>query len=385
MKEKSSRPRIHSMDSMRGLASLQVVLAHSFMMTIGFYNSYISSHVFQDSIALNALTFTPLHFLWAGHEAVIFFFVMSGFVVSIPYYEDNHSNYQSFFIKRIFRIYFPYLVALSFGFLLNSIFNGHARIQNLSPWFNDIFISPITPQDYFDFIVLLKGNFHNVVTSLWSLPVEIKLSLLIPFLIIPIKRLNTIASVLLPFINITFYHIGKRLGLEQFWPDFTLFYYFTFFLTGTVLAKYFVDILVFANSLRKSALFTILSLSICLYISKWLVIYFPENFKGLLYRIPFDYLITFSSVLILILGMSSKFSQVLNKKYLVELGKISFSLYLIHPIIISSIGFTLGNIVPLYFLVPLAIMLSLLASIPFHYMVELPLQKFGRLLGDKLN
>ena len=43
----------------------------------------------------------------AGHEAVIFFFVLSGFVLSIPFYR-RFVPYTPWIIKRCCRIYLPY-------------------------------------------------------------------------------------------------------------------------------------------------------------------------------------------------------------------------------------------------------------------------------------
>ncbi len=382
--EKSSLPRIHSMDSMRGLASLQVLLHHSLCITVGFYTAYIAPSPSENSILIDTFTFSPLHFLWAGHEAVIFFFVMSGFVLSIPYYKERGDKYPSFIIKRIFRIYLPYLIALGVGFLLNSIYNSHPRIPELSEWFNGIFARAVTPSEYVDFVFFLKGYFHNVVTSLWSLPVEIKLSLLIPIITIPLRKLNRNICIFFPIFNMLIYHFGKRLGMESIWPDFTLFYYFTFFLFGAVLSRYFQEIMAIFNNFSQVALVVMLIISILFYTYKWNITLLSNHLYIYFHKIPADYMTAVASLLILILGMTTRFSRILNTKYLIGLGRISFSLYLVHPLIIAFVGFTLGQIIHVYYLVPLAIVLSLIASIPFHYLIESPLQKLGRKLGEKL-
>ena len=47
-----------------------------------------------------------------GHSAVVLFFIMSGFVLSLPQLRGKPVNYPTYLIKRICRIYLPYLVAL---------------------------------------------------------------------------------------------------------------------------------------------------------------------------------------------------------------------------------------------------------------------------------
>ena len=47
--------------------------------------------------------------VYGGHQAVILFFVLSGFVLYLPYtHTAEHILYADFVIKRICRIYLPY-------------------------------------------------------------------------------------------------------------------------------------------------------------------------------------------------------------------------------------------------------------------------------------
>lgn len=64
--------RFDQIDSIRGLAALSVVISH---LSLVIPNVYI----------VQKLKNTPLHIFWAGHEAVILFFILSGFVLALPY------------------------------------------------------------------------------------------------------------------------------------------------------------------------------------------------------------------------------------------------------------------------------------------------------------
>lgn len=376
--------RIHAMDSLRGLASLQVLIHHALGMTILFYGLSGGQYNPQLSPLLKLLTFSPLHIFWAGHEAVIFFFVMSGFVLAIPYYKGKGGKYSSFFVKRMFRIYAPYLITILIGLFLNQLYFGHAALTTFSPWVNEIFTLRVNTETVINFVFFLKGAFPKIVTSLWSLPVEIKISFLLPFIFIPIKRLNKTVTFILPFANIVFYYIGKRMGLQDLFGDFALFYYFSFFLFGAVLSKYQNEILPFFNGLSKVSLICLVLVAIGMYTYKWNIVWFPVPVFNLLKKLPTDFVACGSALLLIMLSMTERINMTFNNKYLVELGKISFSLYLIHPLIIGVIAIHLGNILPVYVVVILSVILSLLLAFPFHYWVEWPLQKLGRKLGDQL-
>ena len=68
------------LDSLRGLAALSVVCSHYLNLFRDPQSSYTNAGNLIESIAL-----TPLFGLFAGHEAVMLFFVLSGFVLSLQF------------------------------------------------------------------------------------------------------------------------------------------------------------------------------------------------------------------------------------------------------------------------------------------------------------
>jgi peptidoglycan/LPS O-acetylase OafA/YrhL len=91
--------RFHELDSLRGVAALTVVFHHF-------------SRICPESFT-HLLIRTPLRLLVAGHQAVILFFLLSGFVLTLPYKKKTRLSYAPFLLKRVCRIYLPYLGALS--------------------------------------------------------------------------------------------------------------------------------------------------------------------------------------------------------------------------------------------------------------------------------
>src|SRR5215468_722575 len=111
--------RFEELDSLRGLAAVTVVLNHHLNVLPSVFDktAYVS-----DQWLLAAIKHSPLHILWAGHEAVVFFFVISGFVLALPYFKRDLA-YTPFIFKRVSRIYLPYIVAVGVAMLAATLFS----------------------------------------------------------------------------------------------------------------------------------------------------------------------------------------------------------------------------------------------------------------------
>ena len=81
------------LDALRGIAALMVVINH--FVLVG---------------PLWWVTKSPLRVLALGHEAVILFFVISGFVLTLQLTSDRRVTYRDYVVKRICRIYLPYQI-----------------------------------------------------------------------------------------------------------------------------------------------------------------------------------------------------------------------------------------------------------------------------------
>jgi peptidoglycan/LPS O-acetylase OafA/YrhL len=101
--------RIDSLDSVRGMAAMSVVIFH---VLISFNMFYKAIHFKFDNVIVKWLTMTPLHTLWSGYEAVLLFFVLSGFLLALPFVDERPPRYVEYAIKRFCRIYIPYLFAM---------------------------------------------------------------------------------------------------------------------------------------------------------------------------------------------------------------------------------------------------------------------------------
>jgi peptidoglycan/LPS O-acetylase OafA/YrhL len=120
--------RFYELDSLRGLAAITVVFDHFI-------------RIWPPEI-IHVLDRTPLRLLIAGRQAVILFFLLSGFVFTLPHKRNSPLNYGRFLLKRVRRIYLPYLGALAFAIICDSHFSGRGHLGNY--WINLTWSAPVT-------------------------------------------------------------------------------------------------------------------------------------------------------------------------------------------------------------------------------------------------
>ncbi len=80
-------------DSLRGLAAGSVVIWHFLMFWV-------------TSSRWHRIVYSPTVFFYTGSAAVLIFFVLSGFVLSLPFLA-RPQPYPAYLAKRICRIYVP--------------------------------------------------------------------------------------------------------------------------------------------------------------------------------------------------------------------------------------------------------------------------------------
>lgn len=60
------------------------------------------------------LAFTPVHLVWAGTEAVLVFFVLSGFVLAGPLPQRaRRDRWATWYASRLVRLYLPVWASLA--------------------------------------------------------------------------------------------------------------------------------------------------------------------------------------------------------------------------------------------------------------------------------
>ena len=163
------------LDHIRGVA-IFLVLAYHVLVA-----SYGMKQVISWNGWVRGLTNVPilLQPLSAGYLGVAIFFVVSGFCIHLSHEKSKQAGLKVFFLRRFFRIYPPYLLALCvFAFLYPErrlVFDCWDDFAQLG---SHLFL--INNID--------KAYFYGINGSFWSVVVEAQLYLIYPLLLLIVRR-----------------------------------------------------------------------------------------------------------------------------------------------------------------------------------------------------
>ncbi|MEC2445370.1 acyltransferase, partial [Bacillus cereus] len=315
---------------------------------------------------------TPARLIFSsGNESVIIFFVLSGFVL-YESIQKNYSSYGSYLLKRICRIYIPYIVAIIIAIVCQITISEYG-ISYLSEWFNRSWTikssSSLIAQH-----ILLVGKYNTDAYNgvIWSLVHEMRISIIFPLILMICLRKTLRCSLLLLFsfsicsVVILFLF---RSGLTLTSYALTL-HYTVLFLLGALVAKYKNNLIVFYSNCTKNTKIAWFLFAILLFMYEGLI----GEIKVLNNFIFRDYVVAISACLFVILSLSiSTLSSLLHNKYLLYLGKISYSLYLYHIISLFSLIYMLHEILPL----PIILIFSLVFSFILAMLSYVYVEKFA--------
>ncbi|NVO86111.1 acyltransferase family protein [Hymenobacter terrestris] len=143
--------KLAALEAIRGAAAIYVVIHHMFGST-------------ELKNVVPALIRAPFRF---GQEAVITFFLMSGFVIYLATYKKVQLTFRDYFFKRFFRIYPVFLGTLIISVIINFL-NGKALTRgDLVDFIGNVFMLQDTGDKPGIFVYPFLHN-H----ALWSLSYE---------------------------------------------------------------------------------------------------------------------------------------------------------------------------------------------------------------------
>ena len=290
--------RYHFLDSSRGIAAFIVLMAHTI--------KTFSPTFFQSSFS----------FLWDSEAAVLYFFILSGYVLteSIRTERLTPSSYFNFSAKRICRIYPAFLIVLILSFLLYPLFNSP-----VNGWLQEYWQKLPTSFDVIKQSILI-ARFPNepagrILPHDWTLSIEILISLALPILAWISKRSSWLVVVLT-------YVLVKTLPIDSFIFDFAI---------GVFISTkkdYLISVWKKMNLLGHG--FIILFAIILTQISKLLPDYLGQIETFMIHSKSWGL-----GILLISLISSIRVQKFLTNKFLMLQGKISYSFYLVHLIIIG--------------------------------------------------
>lgn len=357
--------RLHSLDGLRGIAAVVVMLYHLSLVARPFLDTKSTGDAWW------WLTETPLKLFTAGSEAVLVFFVLSGLVVALPALRPGFS-WPAFLGARFVRLYLPVWGSLALAAALIALVPRDAASVTPDSWLTNASARTVDLPNLLSEASLwrVSYDFNNV---LWSLRWELVFSLCLPLLIALaslLRRRWMLAAVLATALTIT----GRLTSIDA------LVYLPVFFL-GTLTALRMPELAAWARTrtTRTWALLAVLSFG--LLIGSWLARPVAGTIGGeVLWALSG---VGAAGLIVLVLG-SPLTGRMLSTAVPRWLGRVSFSLYLVQAPVIGTLAFALGD--GNWLLVAaLAIPGCLALAWFFHLAVERPAHRLARRAGRAIS
>ncbi len=338
--------------SIRGIAALLVVLYH-----------------IKPSLLANEYTSSFSWLYGKGYLAVDFFFILSGFIIAYKYqalFQNSFSlsDYRSFMVKRIARV-FPLhaFVMLCYLFIPLAFFITQRSIDSSVYRFDTFFVK------FFLVDLWLLGNDYWDAWNIpsWTISGELFAYLIFPLLAVIVcihKKLKYLIFMVAVVSIATLYEIFDSRSLGGNISHLGLFRCLLEFLCGICIYNIFMSIRDRAKQEICHVVFWLVAVLLGL-----LMYFFTENH----FFVP----LLFSALLLMLLNFRSWLHKILENKYLVILGDISYSVYLNHMLVLTLYTMIIINNGELLALVDIFyyITITLLFSLVTYKYVEVPLRK----------
>lgn len=300
------KDRIEYLDSIRGIAAMMVVVYHF----IGWK--------WADKIEYHMASM-----IFNGADAVSFFFVLSGFVLTYKYLQsESRLQVSNYVYKRILRLYPAYIITI----LINYLYWNRALILEgeYVKVLQDILVN--NNQELWQELIMVKLN-HKFYIPGWTLAVEMIFSLLMPIFIFLARKDIRIIWFLLPF---TFVIGGHHISM------FTL-----HFALGVLLAYYYPKIVSFDFKSQKfySWRHLIFILIFALFSIRHIRRIWPfgdtyDRVAKMIHLDMFHYTGLGSALILLWVMNTPRVQRFLTRGIFLFIGKISYSVYLCHWLVV---------------------------------------------------
>ncbi len=351
--ENPSAPRLKQLDGLRGLAAFSVFLSHGFGLMA------------TDNAVGHFFTSSFVRPLWDGFSAVVMFFLLSGFVLTLPYtgQSPKRIDVAPFLIRRIARLYPAYWVGILIALFLRCVVLTPSGLYGLSEWSNSLWHLPITRVSLIQHFFMIAPGIPTAEIDpvIWSLIAEVKISLIFPAVLVLVRMTKKAQYAILI--------LGCVFACNAF---FHLLGTFLIFLMGSYLAKYRYQIV------------GVLSASAWLRVALALLGYVLYGASSIL---PFpqtpgsDLAVALGAGMWLSLFLSSSALKWIGTSPPVEfLGDISYSFYLIHlPILLAVTSVLNPRIGSPLLCIAICLACSLVVAYAIYSWIEIPGQNLGKL------
>ena len=183
---KPAAVRLIELDGLRGLAAVVVLIHHALetvpaLAEVGARPGTVPTGTFN-----RLLTQSPLHLLWAGHEAVLIFFVLSGVALTYPvarrHAQGRRFDWVDYAPRRFVRLWLPAAASTTFA-VIAMLLVPRSEDPALGHWMTVTHPTGLgARQMLMEYLLIPKHAYRNTV--LWSLHAEAIFSFVLPLMIL---------------------------------------------------------------------------------------------------------------------------------------------------------------------------------------------------------
>jgi peptidoglycan/LPS O-acetylase OafA/YrhL len=352
-----------ALDSLRGVAASAVVLDHCAL----FWSNHLG-YTLEETPVVRALEHL-------GHAAVIVFFVLSGFVLQLSFQSARNFSYFGYVIKRLCRVYPALLVAVTLSATLLAVVAPEPRIV-MGTWLNAFTTVSPDPETVLRTVLLLciSGSDIALDPPVWSLAYEMRFSLLFPLMAWCCARRprRFLIGMVLLYACVTLFARGVHIG-----PPYILGFGKVRTVTLTLMyLPVFGAGMVAAWWLSRRARPPRLPIPVEIVATVAAVI------AGLfLYN---EALLTLAALALIGAAVAGSLtSRALLRPVPLFLGRISYSLYIVHLIVLFYTAYALVGRVPVVVILAVAVVASVALASGCYMVVERPGMALGRHLAGR--
>ncbi len=353
----NSEKHFKYLDSARGIAALMV------------FGGHFMARNFQDKMNMHYI-----FLFFNGNDAVSFFFVLSGFVLSYKYIVlGKPLNIKQFYVSRVFRLFPAYFLIVLWSALF--AFRNEWNFET----FKDLFI--YNKHEFWEEAFLLR--FHNkFYYPGWTLSLEMMGSFLMPFFIVLALKNKR----LIPYFIVVTLILGNNLLFS---------YLFLFGIMASANYEKITDASFRQTNWFKYR-FPLLIAAIILFSIRQIDGISPlgpsyKYLAGFLGIDFFTYTCLSCFVFLVAILHSKRVQRFLENRVLVFLGKISYGIYLVHVVVINTVYIYVekylsgpNKAINFAWITVLCILCVVAVSAALHYCVERPFMRLGKRITNKM-
>ena len=349
----TSPPRLEALDTLRFAAAMIVVVGHSNVI----FRSFVAPW--------------PLLGLTNSYSAVALFFVLSGYVLhqSCKRHAMDGVNYVAFIIKRVFRLYPLHFIALILGAAALQLPLHDSSLLMASEYARETILNKNHQQvaQWLQQLLLIGGGMDSTFVNppIWTLAVEMRVSLLLPFLSLFAVRIGQRLTFVVTVLSLLLGPWLARITLPTTGMV-------PLFLLGILVAE-----VTQSQAAARRGNGWIFFLGVLVYsLGEWT--------KGAMVdRLDAFYVAGVGAALMILATVRSKrIAAVLSHPPLVQLGQCSYGIYLLHFPLMLLIVWAINQLhMPPRAIIPALLLVTLSAARVLFAIVEKPLIRLGHQLS----